>query len=442
MTPAPPAARLTVAVVVRDDDHDGAYFTALALRLHHPEAAGRCELLLADGDPGGPAAPALRGLPWLRHVSCDQVHGSALRDLAVREARTEWVLCVDSGTLLAPGALARLLALADARPGARDLFQGPLLDDDLRAVRTHLDPVFDGSSFGTWGCDPRGTDPDAPPFEIGMQDLGLFACRREAWPGFNPRLRGHGAEEGYLHKKYRAAGARVLCLPFLRWTRRAPGAPAPDPGALWRDRLLAWEEAGMAVEPVLDHCREVYGDAAVDGWVAERAAERAHALDWFDAVLCVNSDTEPLRWVAAARRFRRLGADAIVRRFPAVTVSGDDGRAAGHALSHRRAVEQARRRGLSHVLVLEDDVTFHPDAEALLRAHLDELAERRWTVCRLGGGAVAYHGRVFDRLLAEIPAGEGDMRVWVAAHGGLERYCDRRFREGLVSVAPAVTAQG
>lgn len=439
MTPVPPSVRLTVAVVVRDEDHDGAYFSALALRLHHPEAAARCDLLVVDGDPDGSAAPALRGLPWLRYASCDQVRGSALRDLAVREARTEWVLCVDSGVLLAPGALARLLAFADARPGTRDLFQGPLLEDDLRTVRTHRDPVFDGASFGTWGCDPRGTDADAPPFEIGMQDLGLFACRREAWTGFNPRLRGHGAEEGYLHKKYRAAGARVLCLPFLRWARRRPlAATAPEPAALCRDRLLAWEEAGLAVEPVVEHCREAYGDV-VDEWVAGHAAERGHPLDWFDAVVCVNSDASPSRWVAASRRFRRIGADGIVHRLPAVA-AGEP--AVGYALSHRRAVELARRRGLSHVLVLEDDVTFCHDAEVLLRAHVDELADRQWTMCRLGGGAVAYHGRVFERLLAETPSGEGEMGVWVAAHGGLERYCDRRFGEGVVGVTPAVTARG
>ncbi|GAA2933256.1 hypothetical protein GCM10020221_31280 [Streptomyces thioluteus] len=430
---------LTVAVTVPDDGHTAAYFTALALRLHHPEAAARCELLVVDGDPDAPAASALRGLPWLRYTSCDRVRGSALRDLAVREARTEWVLCVDSGVLLVPGAVARLLSFADARPGARDLLQGPLLEDDLCTVHTHRDPVFDGASFGTWGCDPRGAEADAPPFEIGMQDLGLFACRREAWAGFNPRLRGHGAEEGYLHKKYRAAGARVLCLPFLRWTRRRSALPvASDPAALCRDRLLAWEEAGLAVEPVVDHCREVYGDA-VDGWVAEHAAERGHALDYFDAVFCVNSDAEPFRWVAASRHFRRLGADGIVRRLPAAVVAGDP--AAGHALSHRRAVEQARRRGLSHVLVFEDDVAFCHDAGMLLRAHVGELADRRWTVCVLGGGAVAYHARVFDRMLSELPSRGGKMRVWVRAHGGLEGYWGRRFGEGVVRVAPAVSVR-
>ena len=69
------------------------------------------------------------------------------------------------------------------------------------AVNRHLD----GSS-----------EIDAPAFEIPMQGLGLFACRRAAWVGFNTRFRGFGAEEGYIHEKTRQHGGRTLCLPFLR----------------------------------------------------------------------------------------------------------------------------------------------------------------------------------------------------------------------------------
>ncbi len=54
--------------------------------------------------------------------------------------------------------------------------------------------------YGIWGADPRAADPVAPPFEIGMQGLGAFACRRFAWNGLNPRLRGFGGEEGFSAK--------------------------------------------------------------------------------------------------------------------------------------------------------------------------------------------------------------------------------------------------
>jgi hypothetical protein len=55
--------------------------------------------------------------------------------------------------------------------------------------------------------------------------MGVFSCRKGAWPGFNPMFRGFGGEEGYIHEKFRQAGGRCLCLPWLRWTHRF-GRPA------------------------------------------------------------------------------------------------------------------------------------------------------------------------------------------------------------------------
>ncbi|MGL1784034.1 hypothetical protein ACSTG0_23510, partial [Vibrio parahaemolyticus] len=86
------------------------------------------------------------------------------------------------------------------------------------------------------GTDPAGAEPDLPPFEIPMQGMGLFACRRDAWAGFNPDFRGFGGEEGYIHEKFRQRGGKVLCLPFLRWMHRFNrplGLPYPN---VWADR--------------------------------------------------------------------------------------------------------------------------------------------------------------------------------------------------------------
>ena len=63
--------------------------------------------------------------------------------------------------------------------------------------------------FGRMGCTANGRPMNAPrmqnaaPFEMGMQGLGVFACRKAAWPGFNPRFSGFGGEEGYIHEKIR-----------------------------------------------------------------------------------------------------------------------------------------------------------------------------------------------------------------------------------------------
>jgi hypothetical protein len=49
---------------------------------------------------------------------------------------------------------------------------------------------------------------------IPAQGMGVFACRKNNWLGFNPKFRGFGGEEGYIHEKYRKNGKQVICLPF------------------------------------------------------------------------------------------------------------------------------------------------------------------------------------------------------------------------------------
>ena len=127
---------------------------------------------------------------------------------------------MDCHVFIVPGALKRLIDYFDAHPDTRDLLQGPLLYDNLTQ---HLDPFQAGMASAACTASGRraaAADIDAAPFDIPMQGLGLFACRRAAWPGFNPEFRGFGGEEGYIHEKFRRAGGRTLCLPFLRWMHR------------------------------------------------------------------------------------------------------------------------------------------------------------------------------------------------------------------------------
>ena len=97
-----------------------------------------------------------------------------------------------------------------------------------------------------------------------MQGLGLFACRREAWPGFNPLFRGFGGEEGYIHEKFRRQKGRVLCLPFLRWMHRFGRPHGPRYSNTLEDRLrnytIGWAELGMDTEQMNDHFRELMGE--------------------------------------------------------------------------------------------------------------------------------------------------------------------------------------
>src|SRR5580704_2452877 len=121
--------------------------------------------------------------------------------------------------------------------------------------------------YGCWAMDDRGKDIDSDPFEIGMQGLGVFACRRQEWPGFNPRLAGFGGEEGYLHEKIRRAGGRTLCLPFLRWMHRFERPMGISYRPDWADRirnyLLTHAELDLDPSAVIQHFEEMLGrDAA------------------------------------------------------------------------------------------------------------------------------------------------------------------------------------
>lgn len=111
------------------------------------------------------------------------------------------------------------------------------------------------------GYTELGHHADEEPFEIPGQGLGLFACRTEAWLGFNPNCRAFGGEELYIHDKYRKAGFKCINLPWLRWNHsfykednEAPGVGYAAP--FWdkiRNYVLEWNELGKPLEPIRQH---------------------------------------------------------------------------------------------------------------------------------------------------------------------------------------------
>ncbi len=234
--------------------------------------------------------------------------------------------------------------------------------------------------YGVWATDERGKDPDSEPFEIPMQGLGLFACRRDAWLGFNPRFSGFGGEEGYIHEKYRQAGQRTLCLPFLRWLHRfsRPGGVV-YPNTL-QDRIrnycIGFDELGLDTEPVAAHFREGNDEDFVDEYLDRVHLEQANPLFYFDAIYCVNLESASVRREEMQRRFECLGVARRVRWFPAVETP--ESHHVGCALSHRQILERALRQGLDNVLVVEDDAIFLDDALAHLGNSVAELRAQDW----------------------------------------------------------------
>jgi len=467
------ASRKTLTIgMATYDDYDGVYFSVMAIRLYHPEVTADTEIVVVDNHPDGPCAAALKELeswvPGYRYIAFDRVRGTAARDVVFREANAEFVLCMDSHVLFAPGALRQLLDYLRANPHTPDMLQGPLVYDDLRTLSTHMDRTWSSGMYGVWATDNRAQDPEAPPFEITMQGLGVFACRKSAWPGFNPRLKGFGGEEGYIQEKFRRAGGRTLCLPFLRWVHRF-GRPNGVPYEnTWEDRIRNYciiaDELGIDTAPALDHFRAHLGHQVAARILDGVANELRSPFHFFDAIYCINLPEETGRWQDATRRFDWLGISHRVRRFAAVRTQPNHH--IGCGLSHRAVVAEAKRQGLANVLVFEDDVLFTSDAISGLETALCELRGRPWKMLYLGAcrwqqeyppvdgatrlalagavtclHAVAYHHSVYDRILAEVPDSLIAMEEWLGTHHGIDQYFAFQHSEGKYILSPVIATQ-
>ena len=254
------------------DDFDGVYFTLQALRLYQ-DLQGT-ELLVVDNYGCDDTRNFVEHWATGRYVRATDVVGTAApRGRVFREAQGEAVLCCDSHVLFAQGAIGRLKAFYRDHPECTDLLQGPLVYDDLDNLATHSDPVWRGQMWGVWATDPRGRDPDGEPFDIPMQGLGAFSCRKDAWLGFNPRFRGFGGEEGYIHEKFRRAGRRTLCLPWLRWSHRFSrprGVPYPlTVEDKLRNYLIGHAELGLDLRPIVAHFAEFLSAETIAGVMSD-----------------------------------------------------------------------------------------------------------------------------------------------------------------------------
>ena len=243
---------LTIGMACRND-FDGVYFTVQALRLQYPDLHDWCELLVLDNDPDRSDAENIKRFchqaaavyyPYRRQQS------TSVRDHIFTLARAPHVLVIDSHVLFHPGAVQCLRNYYLEHPQSLDLIHGPLYSDRLRDhIWTHRDSTWRNGMWGEWCTDPRGRDLDGPPFEIEQHGLGLFACSKAAWLGFNPLTTGFGGEEGYIQEKFRQAGRRVYCLPGLRWLHRfvRPGRMLYKIGRtdLLRNYALGFFELGL-----------------------------------------------------------------------------------------------------------------------------------------------------------------------------------------------------
>jgi hypothetical protein len=232
-------------------DWPGVWATIQGLRLNHTECLDDLEIIVVDNDPngtpysGGESSHSSKCRSLCERIGARYDHYTAIAGTAAAKGRifelatAPAVLAIDCHVLLPNGVIRRLIDWFDRNPSSKDLWQGPCLGDaginDI--IGTHFAPNWGSLMYGQWAIDPRVFQGDDP-FEIDMQGCGLFACRRAAWPGFHPSLRGFGPEEFHIHQRIRMNGGRCYCLPWLRWCHRF-GNPdgAALPGMSSADRL-------------------------------------------------------------------------------------------------------------------------------------------------------------------------------------------------------------
>lgn len=253
------------------DDYDGVYFSLQALRAYHPEVLPFCNFLIVDNNPDsahGQAVKAYAERIQAKYVPFTDWTGTTVKDQVFQNADSDFVLCMDCHVLFPPGALQYLVSYLRFADCQKELLQGPLIDDNFKISATHQDPVWRGDMWGTWAIDKALTDPRAKPTEIPQQGTGVFVCSKDFWPGFNPRFRGFGGEEGYIHTKTRQRGGVVKYLPGLAWMHRFH-RPSGVPYKILREDkcrnyLIGFDELGLSLDPVIEHFTESMGASKVE----------------------------------------------------------------------------------------------------------------------------------------------------------------------------------
>ena len=470
------------------NDFSGVYFTVQSLRAHH--AVGpHDEIVVVDNYGCNRTRAFIESIPEARYERCLVRGTAAPREQVFTTARGDYVMCCDSHVLFMPGAIAGLRTYFEQHPDSLDLVQGPVLSDDLTHPATHFAPEWRELMWGVWDTDERGVDPAAQPFEIPMQGLGVFACRRDAWLGFNPAFRGFGGEEGYIHEKFRRAGRRCLCLPALRWIHRFSPAGSVPYEVTVRDRvrnyLIGHQEVDLPISPILEHfaahfdegemvaiVREALdgaADPAVSGHqeAIARLRTASNPFGHFDAIFCLNLDSQPERWAQATARFERLGIADAVERFPAIATPDNHHR--GNAMSFRAMVQEADRREAETMLLVEDDAVWLDETVPFLQQMLAALESREWDLFYLGAclhgqefgplgdsavlqhcgpvtctHAVAVHRSAYARILAAVPEDPAGFEEWITREVAIDQYfwhslAEKRY--DAVLAAPRLASQ-
>lgn len=217
------------------DDYDGVYFSIQALRIYQLHGLeDKVEILVIDNNPESNHGKEVKAFVenWAKgkYIAFTDKKSTTARNEIFKHAKGKYTLCMDCHVMFEPNAIHNLLNYYHHNPDTKNLIQGPLWYDDLKNISTHFDPIWRASMYGIWATNEEAFK-KGEAFEIPMMGLGMFSCKTSEWQGFNENFKGFGAEEGYIHEKFRLAGGKCMCLPNLKWNHRfgrPNGVPYPN----------------------------------------------------------------------------------------------------------------------------------------------------------------------------------------------------------------------
>lgn len=267
------------------DDWDGFYFSIQALRMYHSECMKNIEFVIINSNPtskqGKEVAKFVKDgfiKEPVHYYEDDNSLGAFTKGKIFDYAKTPYVLTMDCHVLLKQGAIKELIGFFDAGLDKGGLVHGPLIHDDMKTLSTHLKRTWGSGMLGQWDHDPRVETENY--FEIPAQGMGVFACRKDSWLGFNKQMNKFGGEEYFIHDKFKASGKRTICLSSLKWMhrfRRPNGVPYPiDQESKFKNQVRGFLELDKPVFEVIEHFKSIgTAEKNLRKWLSDVTKENA-----------------------------------------------------------------------------------------------------------------------------------------------------------------------
>lgn len=257
---------VTLSVGMAVHDHfDGVYFTVQSILMGETPPD---EIIIIDNAPDTndgkltksfceSANQTKNGKRIVKYVEYTQKKSTCVKEQVFNHATTSHVMVVDSHVILKYNTLTNIMKHFKENPDNNDLYHGVITGDNVTSLMaTEMKPVYSSHFYGQWHMDHTNVEKGVP-FEIEMHGMALFACRKDAWLGFDPRFIGFGGEEGYIHQKFRNNGRKVWCLPNVIYNHQFKRSKAATYPNILEDRLfnyiLGWYTTGIDTKPLISH---------------------------------------------------------------------------------------------------------------------------------------------------------------------------------------------